>query len=217
MRIAKDITGKTIWISSKEKGFCPICGDELTIKEGSVVNAYYSHLPNSTCGASTGEISEWHLIWQSKFDNTEVYTDDKKHRADVKLKNGLYLEFQNSPIDIYTMRDREKAYKKLFWMFNATNLNISISNNLIRWVHPKKQWLFALLPDFYHVHNNLIVQIRDIDFLYKKTKYKEADCTLIGKVNAFTVNEWIEYVHLVDNDINYKWYDITTGTYKTLY
>lgn len=191
MRIAKNINGDYVWVTSQEQGYCPDCNEKLITKSGAQVAAYYSHLPSTYCRIASGEKTEWHIIWQSKFDKTEIYSKDKKNIADVMLKNGTVLEFQNSNIDLLTMRQREAQWDKMIWLFNLTNSQVKITNNKMVWLRPKKGFLYFVKPAFFHVINHVIVKLKNIDFTYEQTKYRR-ECTLICDVIKYAPDEWIK-------------------------
>ena len=44
----------------------------------------------------------------------------EKHIADVKTKDGIVVELQNSPMDLDEMRSREKFYGRMVWIVNST-------------------------------------------------------------------------------------------------
>lgn len=46
---------------------CPICGEELIIKNGSIVTPHFAHKTNIDCDTFTHDMSEWHKWWQEAF------------------------------------------------------------------------------------------------------------------------------------------------------
>lgn len=46
---------------------CPVCGEELIIKNGSVVTPHFAHKAGADCDTFTADMSEWHKNWQEVF------------------------------------------------------------------------------------------------------------------------------------------------------
>lgn len=126
---------------SPEKGLraeCPFCEEEVLAKCGDFKTWHFSHLAGSQCSFGDGK-GEWHWSWQSLFHKNDVevrITKGSKFKiADVILKDGKVLEFQNTGIDLDTVKEREKFYgkDKLVWIFNATEtydrFNLILSKN----------------------------------------------------------------------------------------
>ena len=60
------------WISvsySGQLGICPVCSEQVFGKIYNDKANHFSHYTKSNCSANTGSISDWHLHWQSKFEN----------------------------------------------------------------------------------------------------------------------------------------------------
>ncbi len=140
---ALDCNGNLIDIDTaiqypSNKYFCPLCNEELVIKNGNVRLKHFSHKIKSDCIDFDNDMSEWHRNWQKKFPikNREVVlkVDEDNpfaehllrttHRADV-LCFGYAIEFQNSPISSKDFDDRNYFYhllrKKVIWIFNMVD------------------------------------------------------------------------------------------------
>jgi hypothetical protein len=50
-----------------------------------------------------------------------VEKNGQRHRADLLLSSGWAVEFQNSPIDPETIRERSNFWGKIIWVFNLTD------------------------------------------------------------------------------------------------
>lgn len=68
-------------------------------------------------------MSEWHRGWQERFPREQVEVvlrrDDGHHRADVVLAHGGVLELQASQISPEQIRERERFYGHMAWLFRC--------------------------------------------------------------------------------------------------
>lgn len=74
--------------------------------------------------------TEWHRNWKNMFPNDWKETikfdsvTGEKPIADIyNPRMDLAIEFQNSPIDIQEMHSRERFYKKMIWIVNASKFH----------------------------------------------------------------------------------------------
>ncbi len=108
------------------KGFCQFCGSPVISKCGSLKIWHWAHCNDSNCDPWHENETEWHQKWKNCFpvQNQEIIHYDEmnneKHIADVKTNNGMIIEFQNSPIKYSELQAREKFYKNMFWIVNAS-------------------------------------------------------------------------------------------------
>jgi competence CoiA-like predicted nuclease len=148
---------------------CPCCLEYVIPKCGSINIHHWAHKTKINCDDWWEPETEWHRQWKSLFsiDNQEVVCTDidtnEKHVADVRLNNGLVIEFQNSPISIDDLQSREMFYKKMIWVVNANAFrqNITVFNDdyglqMFRWEQIRKVWLSATMPVFLDFPNNAI-------------------------------------------------------------
>jgi competence CoiA-like predicted nuclease len=105
---------------SGEKAKCPCCNSIVIGRKNIVSSGYHwYHKSLTECDSWYQPMSEWHYDWQMvfPFDWQEVICNDKKTRkkyiADIKLPNGVVIEFQHSPIGHEKLAEREKFYNKL--------------------------------------------------------------------------------------------------------
>jgi competence protein CoiA len=74
--------------------------------------------------------------------NTEIsfydYLLQENHRADIHTKEGIIIEFQNSPLSAAELLSRNKFYCKIIWVVNGSKFkgfslikNIPDPNNLL--------------------------------------------------------------------------------------
>lgn len=69
----------------------------------------------------------------------------KSHRADIRTKNGIIIELQNSPLSSEKIIEREKTYKKLIWIINGETIakNITFFTQKYKWKWFPKSWTLA--------------------------------------------------------------------------
>jgi DNA-directed RNA polymerase subunit RPC12/RpoP len=141
MFIAIDKLGQIIDIEEAAKGgeyYCPECDSKLIVKDGEINIKHFAHEKNSDCD-TWGEMSQWHLNWQSNFDKSvrEVVLnkDGIKHRADIFISTkdiNLTIEFQKSPISKVEIVKRNLFYNqfgKVLWVFDLTYKEVKIDYN----------------------------------------------------------------------------------------
>jgi hypothetical protein len=97
---------------------CPQCGGEVVAKCGSIVVHHWAHLA-ADCDPWSEPMTDWHIGWQSLVPSENREVTVGAHRADIKLNDGLVVEIQHSPISAEEIREREKFYKNMIWIFDA--------------------------------------------------------------------------------------------------
>ncbi len=106
-------------------GKCICCGNETIAKCGSKRINHWAHKTLIDCDPWWENETPWHREWKNRFPNDwqeVIHFDDKsgeKHIADVKTKNGIIIEFQNSPMSLEELESREKFYKNVVWILNG--------------------------------------------------------------------------------------------------
>ena len=169
MFIALDCDGNRISIEiavQKNKYYCPICGEILTIKakDSLAVKTHFSHKRGCLCVDDwSHDMSEWHLEWQKKFPEQYreviIKKDGVKHRADICIGNTI-IEFQHSPISNEEIIKRNNFYiscgYQVVWVFDATDkIKNSIEESIdpmrcrdddLCWKRPKKEFIRRMPP-----------------------------------------------------------------------
>lgn len=124
----------------QEKAICPSCNSEVISKCGDIKVWHWSHKSSFDCDDFSEPESEWHLNWKNYFPKEwqEVcikkckYSHEciessncqlTKHRADIKTKEGLVIELQNSPLSSEDIIKRENFYKNMIWILNGETLD----------------------------------------------------------------------------------------------
>ena len=126
---------------------------------------------NFECDVFKEPETKWHFDWKDNFPKEIQEVIVKNHRADIRTKEGLVIELQNSSISSQQIRERENFYSNMIWILNgntiAKNLKIGIKlrefNYKIRifnwkWFH--KSWLSAKKPIFVDMGGDTLFLIR---------------------------------------------------------
>jgi hypothetical protein len=118
---------------------CPHCYESVIAKCGSLKIWHWSHQAYSSCDHEPE--TEWHLRWKERFPKECVEVTVGVNRADV-LINDIAIEFQHSPISIDTILQRQQAYKKMAWVFDARQFNLNLRSRgeyeSFRWYWPHR-------------------------------------------------------------------------------
>jgi hypothetical protein len=107
------------------RSVCPLCGSVLIAHCGDINAWHWQHYKAIDCDSWKEPETAWHLSWKKRWPANEreviIEKEGKKHIADVRNKNGIVIEFQNSPISMSTIAARETFYGKMLWVINAKN------------------------------------------------------------------------------------------------
>lgn len=163
--------GERILATPKDKAKCPLCKGKTISKCGSIKIWHWAHKSNKKCDPWYESETKWHLNWKNEFPKEQQEVVIENHRADIKCKDGTIIELQNSSISPDDIRDREKFYKKMVWLFNgekfAKNLELKDKGDYFtfRWKHPHKSLWFCgkkLFIDLQETYPFKIIHIRKI-------------------------------------------------------
>lgn len=118
------VNGEKIEAYKGESGICPSCNSELIAKCGEKKINHWAHKGNRNCDHWWENETEWHRCWKGQYPiewQEVVQFDEKgeKHIADVKINDGLVLEFQHSYIKPEEVRSRNVFYSKLAWIVDG--------------------------------------------------------------------------------------------------
>jgi len=124
MRFGHDKNGNKIRPSETgDRAICKMCGGILIAHCGDIRPKHWQHKSKKDCDSWKGEETDWHLNWKAKFPEKSqevvITKDGDTHRADVKTKEGIVLEFQNSSISYSDIAEREDFYGNMLWVVNA--------------------------------------------------------------------------------------------------
>lgn len=143
--------GSRVQANPNEKAVCPLCSGDVTSKCGSIKVWHWAHLADLDCDDFKESESEWHRRWKEKFPEECREVLIKKwgnlHYADVKTGNTV-IEFQNSSISYEKIREREKFYWDMAWVFNCQDSvdRIKRSGYSIEWFAPKRNFTYCKKP-----------------------------------------------------------------------
>jgi len=156
MRFAKNENGQKIEVEySGQRAICYCCHSEVIGRDGPFRIKHWYHKNIKDCDSWYESITQWHIDWQNQYpkecQEVEMIDsiDGTKHRADVRLNNGLVIEVQNSQINIDEIEQREKFYNSngnLYWILNGGNLlkNCSIKYKTKR----KGHYILIYIPEY---------------------------------------------------------------------
>ena len=107
------------------RGSCPSCRDVVIAKCGEIVARHWAHESREECDAWSEPDSVWHRAWQLEFPRAWCEVAVGPHRADVKRPDGLVIEFQHSHISTEEIRERERFYGRMIWVFDAISAKLT--------------------------------------------------------------------------------------------
>ena len=173
----------------KSKGYCPLCNQEVISKCGNIKIWHWSHKSNFECDSFKEPESEWHINWKNKFPKECQEVIIGKHRADIRTKNRLIIELQNSPISSKEIFEREQYYKKMIWILNGKTLASNFyfwyqkrsNQKTFNWKWFPKSWSYAKKKIYIDIGNKTLFLIE----ITVDNSFGEG--TLLSK-DAFIVN-----------------------------
>lgn len=172
--------------------YCPVCKQQVILKNGTVIIPYFSHLPNMACVFYSENESQEHLAakieihrqLQDKYSaQMEVVLPEINQRADVLFEDEnkkTVVEIQFSPISIQRIKERTRGYEslgiKVIWLLGTTysikqlqletvNKFIDERQSLYFWFSKKVTKISEITkPDFRKLQYKSI-QLNLLDFL----------------------------------------------------
>jgi len=173
MLYALDSEGQKIKALPKSTGLCPDCGDSLIAKCGDIVMWHWAHKSGGDCEVWSEPEGQWHLWWKSlwpkEYVEVPIVKNGKRHRADIKTDRGLVIELQHSSISTDEIRERERFYDNMVWIFDqidaSTLGSISFternSKNMgtyfyINWKHPRKTMKYLTKKTYLDICDGLM-------------------------------------------------------------
>jgi hypothetical protein len=168
--IIKDqlVNNKKTEATSRAKGVCPICHSEMRGYAGPLKINHWKHISIANCDKWFETETKWHRGWKNKFPSEwqEIIVEagTVKHIADVFNPNKeLVIEFQNSPISIDDLNQREVFYNKMIWVVNTIPFkkNITLDKNWHssfseRIIKPIERRFNSYGKSFWNIHNVLM-------------------------------------------------------------
>lgn len=179
MKYAIDIFGDRILPTPGDKGTCPLCGGWVAAKCGEINIWHWAHESRADCDTWSDGETEWHRWWKSLVVPSAQEVTKGPHRADIVGDGGTVLELQRSPICPAEIRERERFYRDMVWLFDAHDFAKRFilrrktgkdGNKFVtfRWKHPRSAVIETTMPTFLDLGGtrfgieNPIFQIRKI-------------------------------------------------------
>lgn len=121
------VNGQRTPPSPKLTGTCPVCGDPMLSKCGTVKVHHWAHRGVRVCDDWWERELAWHRDWKNKFplqwqESIRFAEGGEKHIADVRTEAGLVIEFQHSALKPAEREARERFYGNMVWVVNGTRL-----------------------------------------------------------------------------------------------
>lgn len=121
------VGGERIPPSPKLTGSCPVCGDPVLAKCGTIRVHHWAHQGTRVCDDWWERELAWHRDWKNQFpiewqEDIRFAEDGEKHIADVRTDKGLVIEFQHSALKPEERAAREKFYGNMVWVVDGTRL-----------------------------------------------------------------------------------------------
>jgi competence protein CoiA len=128
------------------QGVCPTCGEPLKAKCGAIVSWRWSHLAREDCDPWAEPDTAWHRAWQQLVAPHQREVVIGCHRADIVAADGVVVELQHSSLPVDQIRERERFYRRMVWIFDAReahdeerlDLRPKRDHVTFRWKHPRK-------------------------------------------------------------------------------
>lgn len=74
---------------------CPVCGEDLVIKNGSIVTPHFAHKTGADCDTFTHDMSEWHKKWQELFPiRNREHVETLEITVEEYLKAAILYKFE---------------------------------------------------------------------------------------------------------------------------
>lgn len=129
---------------SGQRALCPGCGAEVVAKCGEFVKWHWAHVSGEVCDSWGESEGTWHRAWKlwAPRERREVWFG--RHVADIVAGDGVICELQHSSISVDEIRDRERFYGNMRWLFDARDkgyeLNVKEPNGNAASIHRSFWW-----------------------------------------------------------------------------
>lgn len=112
-----------------DRALCPTCRKSVRGKCGQLILWHWAHEDLSECDSWSEGETPWHRDWKACVPPSMQEVVIGPHRADIRLKNGMVVELQHSPISPETIFEREQFYGNMIWLFDGRDISISPPND----------------------------------------------------------------------------------------
>jgi len=109
--------GEKVTATPGAVGHCT-CGAFMRAKCGQVYVWHWSH-EGTDCDPWQESETEWHRWWKGRARPDCCEVPLPPHRADIRRDDGYVIELQHSAISVDEIRERERFYKTIAWIFDA--------------------------------------------------------------------------------------------------
>lgn len=141
-------TGARIAAEPGVPAICPTCEEPVRPKCGQIITWHWAHIGRDDCDDWAERDTAWHRTWQETVPVAWREVVVSNHRADIIASNGTFVELQHSSISADEIRERERFYGRMIWIFDAIDayqedrLDIRRRSGksyvTFRWKHPRK-------------------------------------------------------------------------------
>lgn len=149
------------------RGRCAGCGGEVIAKCGEINIWHWAHVA-AECDSWHEPETQWHLGWKQRFPSSWTEVSMGPHRADVRLEDGTVVEFQHSAISPAEIEERERFYRSMIWVFDASefrqNLRFVDRDSFVgftwKWARPS---IYAVTkPMFFDIGDGKLFEVRKL-------------------------------------------------------
>lgn len=147
-------------------GQCPSCRHSMLAKCGRIRVWHWSHRKGKDCDPWFEPETGWHLCWKSYVVASHVEVVFANHRADLVTSDGAVVELQHSPVSPSVIEEREKFYKNMLWIVDASvfvdNLQFREKESYytFKWKWARSCWSFATKPVYLDIGNGCLFEIK---------------------------------------------------------
>lgn len=170
MQFGLDASEKKIEATPGATATCPNCGETVIAKCGKIIVWHWAHQARPDCDQWFEPETYWHRSWKSLYGKTEVVITKgaESHRADAITKYGVVVELQHSSISPIEIREREKFYGQMVWVFDVGDaysddrLILADKDSYItfRWKHPLKSLISAKKAVYLDLDGYWLLELR---------------------------------------------------------
>jgi competence protein CoiA len=127
-----NVNGERLEARPQLVGICPLCERTVFSKCGEINVWHWAHFKDENCDSWYEPETEWHRTWKLVFgkENCEIVITKNgiKHIADIRTKENIVIELQNSPIQSQIIRSREVFYgERMIWIINGKHFKDKFS------------------------------------------------------------------------------------------
>ncbi len=151
-----NVGGRITATKQCREALCPLCKHAVVSKCGKTVPPYWSHIASENCDPWREPETEWHHSWKNLFPEDWQEVVIGNHRADIKIPNGPVIEFQHSPIDVDTIKERESFYGNMVWLFDGKDFESRVNFTPCSQHHLRFEWDIAR-PSWLAIEKTLVI------------------------------------------------------------